>query len=269
MGLLDWLFGKKSVSKQDETLKSDDSKFTAIGNTEPLCPYCNFKFDNMPQQKKQCPNCKNFLYSRTRPLDNKKVLIKGEQIDELERQWMNQGSISPLKFNLVSSHAVVAGKVWREKIIKSGGSDVTEKGPDGVARRVFNPWLANATPAEREQIADIITSSIETGKPLKVVARELKKISAMHGLDADLVAYQETRFLFNKGTFDRFAQEDLKSGIWHHMDPQENPRIEHQELNGKEFPLGNPIWNELYLEECKCWCEPVIPGMINGKNKQR
>ncbi|MCJ7770200.1 minor capsid protein [Candidatus Bathyarchaeota archaeon] len=87
MGLIDWFTGKKPPDKQNTILTTSNSEFTAIGNTEPLCPYCNYRLDKMPLKKKQCPNCKNFIRSRTRPLDNKKVLIKEEQVDELERQW--------------------------------------------------------------------------------------------------------------------------------------------------------------------------------------
>jgi hypothetical protein len=47
----------------------------------------------MPQRKKECPNCKKTFYSRTRPLDHKKVLITIDQLTELERQnAINNGS---------------------------------------------------------------------------------------------------------------------------------------------------------------------------------
>jgi hypothetical protein len=108
MGFLDWLFGKKS-SESDPSFKTDPSKtmefvkgpspeqenarraankwkFTEIGNTEPLCPYCKFKFEKMPQRKKECPNCKKTFYSRTRPIDHKKVLVTTDQLTEVERQ---------------------------------------------------------------------------------------------------------------------------------------------------------------------------------------
>jgi len=87
MGFLDLLIGKKSVPKQGADPIAKDPRITAIGNTEPVCPYCNHKFDKMPLKKKQCPNCKKFIRSRTRPFDNKKVLIKEEQVEELEFQW--------------------------------------------------------------------------------------------------------------------------------------------------------------------------------------
>ena len=157
-------------------------------------------------------------------------------------------------FHLVSSEAVAAGKIWAEKLVISGGSDVTKVGEDGIARRVFNPWLANATIADRECIADIITSSIKTGEPPKSVAKKLKKIPALHSQNSSLIAYQETKFLFTEGTMRRFRDEGLQEGIWHTIDFREK---EHLEMDGKKFALDDSIWNRLYEGECKCWCEPV------------
>ena len=78
---------KKIGPHQDIVPNPESSKLTAIGNLEPVCPYCTYKFDRMPLKKKKCPQCGNFIRSRTRPFDNKKVLIKEDQIEELERQW--------------------------------------------------------------------------------------------------------------------------------------------------------------------------------------
>jgi hypothetical protein len=76
----------------EESEKNESSKkiveITAIGNTEPICPYCNYRFDKMPQRKKKCPNCNNFFYSQARPLDNRKVLIREDQLREMGAQRM-------------------------------------------------------------------------------------------------------------------------------------------------------------------------------------
>lgn len=32
----------------------------------PVCPYCNHKFDNSPKSKTKCPKCKNYMYVRTK-----------------------------------------------------------------------------------------------------------------------------------------------------------------------------------------------------------
>lgn len=94
MGFLEWLFGKKTVTGND--LKIDfafhrpgpesSGEYTAIGNANPICPYCGHKFERMPARKKECPDCKKTFFVRTRPLDNKKVLLTGDQTIEAERQ---------------------------------------------------------------------------------------------------------------------------------------------------------------------------------------
>lgn len=94
MGFLEWLFGKKTVTGND--LKIDfafhrsgpesSEEFNAIGNADPICPYCEHKFEKMPARKKECPECKKTIFVRTRPLDNKKVLLTGDQTIEAERQ---------------------------------------------------------------------------------------------------------------------------------------------------------------------------------------
>lgn len=63
------------------------SSWPLIGNTEPLCPYCEIELDIMPGRKKKCPSCGEFIYVRTRPHDRKRILIKEDQISVIEEQW--------------------------------------------------------------------------------------------------------------------------------------------------------------------------------------
>lgn len=131
MGFLDWIIGEKPAPKEDISQKIEGSKFTAIGNTEPICPYCNFKLNKMPQKKKKCPNCNNFIRSRTRPLDNKKVLIKEDQMKELAIQWAikneqsgysilgrkpeDRGHYTPVSSNVITK---ILNKPWSEVTIE-------------------------------------------------------------------------------------------------------------------------------------------------------
>jgi len=66
---------------------SGPSRFAAVGNTEAICPYCGKQLDKKPGRKKKCPHCANFMYVRTRPLDNQKVLVTEEQKEVIEEQW--------------------------------------------------------------------------------------------------------------------------------------------------------------------------------------
>lgn len=58
-----------------------------IGNTEPICPYCSKPLAKMPAKKKKCPECGNFIFVRTRPSDNEKVLVTEAQTELIKEQW--------------------------------------------------------------------------------------------------------------------------------------------------------------------------------------
>ena len=62
-------------------------KFEDIGNIEPICPNCGKALENKPSRKKKCPECGNFMFVRTRPSDNKKVLVTEAQAEVIEEQW--------------------------------------------------------------------------------------------------------------------------------------------------------------------------------------
>jgi hypothetical protein len=271
MGFLDWLFGKTPSRGMEVPIKRagtiavtmvtgsglvDKSKCTAIGNADPVCPYCGYRFDRMPQQKKKCPSCHNFFRSRTRPLDNRKVLIKEEELGELERQWAGEPGSSP--FHLVNSNAVAVGKTWRDRLVRDGGSDVSEIGPDGKVHRGFKKWLATASLEERELIGDLILSSISTGRPWREVAKKLESFPSMKDLDINEIVAREIRFIFNSGNVNRFVDEGIKQGEWSCIDPLEE---RHKKMDGKCYDLDDPIWAELYIEGCSCSFGPVISGI--------
>jgi len=165
----------------------------------------------------------------------------------------------PLNFSLINSRAVEATKNYRETLVRFGGSEVTEI-VHGRPARVFKPWLKDAIESDKEEIGKIVRDAIETGKPLKQVEEALDGVFAMREHNAKLTAYQETKALYNKGTMDRFADEDIHRAEWVHLDPQDDPREEHQELNGSVFDLDDPIWDLLNEPNCHCYARPIIPG---------
>ena len=71
----------------NESRKNIISGLTEIGNIDAICPSCNCKLDEKPERKKKCPQCGNFIYVRSRPLDRKRVLISDKQIEQLDYQW--------------------------------------------------------------------------------------------------------------------------------------------------------------------------------------
>jgi len=60
---------------------------TAIGNIDPVCPYCGAIFPKKPKAKTKCRSCGNFVYIRTRPLDHMKVLVTDKQVLQINDQY--------------------------------------------------------------------------------------------------------------------------------------------------------------------------------------
>ncbi|MGE0469846.1 MAG: hypothetical protein AB7L09_11380 [Nitrospira sp.] len=58
-----------------------------IGVAESACPHCNTLLQRKPAKKTKCPQCGRFIYVRTRPQDQLKVLVTEQQADLLEEQW--------------------------------------------------------------------------------------------------------------------------------------------------------------------------------------
>ena len=61
--------------------------FDKLGNIDSKCPNCDYVLDTKPTKKKKCPNCGNYIFVRTRPLDRQKVLVTESQISKIEEQW--------------------------------------------------------------------------------------------------------------------------------------------------------------------------------------
>lgn len=51
------------------------------------CPYCKQGLLKTPSRKKKCPHCGKYIYVRTRPLDRRRVLIRENQREDVEREW--------------------------------------------------------------------------------------------------------------------------------------------------------------------------------------
>lgn len=58
-----------------------------IGLVDAVCPYCSQTLDKKPGRKKKCPHCGEFIFVRTRPSDQKQVLVTQAQADQIEEQW--------------------------------------------------------------------------------------------------------------------------------------------------------------------------------------
>lgn len=58
-----------------------------LGTTKAVCPHCGVLLSRMPQRKTKCPHCGEFIYVRTRPADERRVLVTEIEAEEIEAQW--------------------------------------------------------------------------------------------------------------------------------------------------------------------------------------
>lgn len=66
-----------------------ENSLTEIGNINSICPYCATELTKRPSKKSKCPNCGQYIYVRTRPIDRHRVLVTLKQAEEIESQWAN------------------------------------------------------------------------------------------------------------------------------------------------------------------------------------
>lgn len=126
MGFLNKIFG----SKEDNKNKEDSKNLQEIGETN-KCPYCSKLLDKIPTRKSKCPYCGEYMYSRTRPSDRKKVLVTEKQTEEIEEQWAKFYEIQE-ESNLMENPEFVSAK---KELSKQFGK---EPSLDDVKWRVFN-----------------------------------------------------------------------------------------------------------------------------------
>ena len=63
-----------------------EKAWESVGNLNRRCPYCDHKFDKMPQSKRKCPSCKETIYPRVIPQSKEKSLLRLEDIPVLNKQ---------------------------------------------------------------------------------------------------------------------------------------------------------------------------------------
>ena len=89
MGFIERLFNPKPSLKLEisfEQPKLNRKGLKKIGEID-KCPYCKKKLDKIPLKKSKCLFCSKYIYSRKRPLDDKKVLLTEDQTKELDIEW--------------------------------------------------------------------------------------------------------------------------------------------------------------------------------------
>ena len=77
MGLLNFFKRTKSV----------DSNYKVKDERKAECPYCHIALEKIPAKKTECSHCGAFMFVRTRPKDNARVVVTKEEAEKIEEDW--------------------------------------------------------------------------------------------------------------------------------------------------------------------------------------
>jgi phage FluMu protein Com len=79
------LFGK-AVANADGQVSTTEGRPSIDARTAE-CPYCKRKLAKIPGRKTKCPHCSEFMYVRTSPSDNARMVVTKEQADRIAEEW--------------------------------------------------------------------------------------------------------------------------------------------------------------------------------------
>ncbi len=57
------------------------------GKSVAKCPYCDAELEGIPQRKKKCSLCNNYIYVRTSPGSKEKKLVTKEQAEDIDKEY--------------------------------------------------------------------------------------------------------------------------------------------------------------------------------------
>jgi DNA-directed RNA polymerase subunit RPC12/RpoP len=78
MGIFD-LFRSQSKNDNQQREPKDERKAK--------CPNCHKSLSKIPGAKKKCPHCGEFMFVRTRPKDNVRVVVTKADADKIDEEW--------------------------------------------------------------------------------------------------------------------------------------------------------------------------------------
>lgn len=65
----------------------DDDYVEPTDERTAFCPSCGFGLNKVPGAKTKCPHCAAFMYVRTDPTTNSRVVVTAERAEEIEDEW--------------------------------------------------------------------------------------------------------------------------------------------------------------------------------------
>jgi hypothetical protein len=68
-------------------MPNESNSMVEVGSTEKNCPYCSVVLAKFPGRKTKCKACQNYIYVRTRPSDEQRILVKESELVRVEELW--------------------------------------------------------------------------------------------------------------------------------------------------------------------------------------
>ena len=94
MRIFDLLKYRITANEENDISENNDSLFRGyeikereIVVTSPVCPYCMKALEKMPARKRKCPHCQKDIAVRTSPMSGERVLLKEDQVEQIETIW--------------------------------------------------------------------------------------------------------------------------------------------------------------------------------------
>jgi len=79
MGIFDFFTNKEQDQPQKQSEPKDERKAE--------CPYCHQSLSKVPGSKTKCPHCGKFMFVRTRPKDNARIIVTKDEVDKIDEEW--------------------------------------------------------------------------------------------------------------------------------------------------------------------------------------
>jgi len=197
-------------------------------------------------------------------------------IRKLVRRWQKRfNAAAPQLARYFATDIMQRSDKHLHKILKDSGFTVEFKMTPAM-RDVFaatvreNVSLIRSIPQQHfAKIEGLVMRSVQTGRDLQQLTKDLQKNFAVTRRRAELIARDQN----NKatGALQRARQIGLgmAEAIWIHSGGGRHPRPAHVRMSGKRYKLSQGMWDSTEkryvfpgeLIECKCTSRPVIPGM--------
>lgn len=113
-----------------------------------------------------------------------------------------------------------------------------------------------------------VMRSVQTGRDLGALARDLKQIAGVSDKRAAFIARDQNNKCTAAFARARQIEAGITEAVWIHSSAGKKPRPSHVAMNGKTYQVAKGMWDPDErkwcfpgsLINCRCLCRPVVPG---------